>query len=259
MPTLTVEDGHADGGVLEDALEHRLAALQPVVHAGLVEREARLHREQLQQLAGVLVGPQPVNGQVDRQHAEQAAVGAVQRGEQRVLRPPGALVVGARQVRHPHGAGDRDGGVGEAQRADGLRRGEQLLPGGQRGPGAEQLGAHGIRAGDGDHLEVAVGGQQVEHGDPEADQLHDGLSDLVERAVEVQGATDPAGDVPDEAGHGLPVGPAALPGHDGARYPQDCCLSRLHTLIFGAGGHEREQNGSSRGGTPHEDQLGGPE
>jgi hypothetical protein len=68
--------------VLERPAQHRLAALQLRVHPDVVEREAGLHGEELEQLAGVRVGAQRARRQIHRQHAEQAALGAVQGREE---------------------------------------------------------------------------------------------------------------------------------------------------------------------------------
>ena len=64
-----------------------------------VDGDAGLQREQLQELALDLVGPDPAARQVDREHAHQLAVGGVQRGEQRVQRVPRAVDVPAPRLR----------------------------------------------------------------------------------------------------------------------------------------------------------------
>src|SRR5215207_9772454 len=85
---------------LQDALEHALVL--DVVRGVLrdPQRERRVARDCHEGVELVVRGPAPGVGLVDRDHADQQALGVAQRHEQRVLRGPGVRFLTGRDAWH---------------------------------------------------------------------------------------------------------------------------------------------------------------
>ena len=185
---------------MEDQPEGRLAGLQPgllreqfIGQPGLVDRQAGLGREDLQQLPMDLTGPSLVLGQVDREHADQLTFRRVQRREQRVQRVPGVGVRGDGHVRHPpdHLAFGQPLVRHEPQSAPAVRDLELGVEDVRGADRAEQRLARLRRSGDRDHLELAVGLAQVQHGDAEADAVHHSVDDGLQGLGQASPCTHP--------------------------------------------------------------------
>ena len=198
-----VEDGHADGGVLEGRPEQLLTALELGMDLGVVQGEGGLDGEQLQELAQVRARTTTVDRAVDGQHPEQAPVGPEQRSEQGVHGMPGRRVVADLEVRDPAVEAVEPGRhrVVDEQQAPHRAGGRQqpvpvllvLLQ-------TEQLAAGLLRTCDADDAQRPVPCHQVEHRDLEGQQLRHRDDDLVKGRRQVEVAADPARDIDQEAG-----------------------------------------------------------
>jgi hypothetical protein len=177
LPVGHRDQGHSAARAVEGLAEDFLAGPKSLGEQRVVQRDGGFHGQHLQQTALFLGWTPAVLGHVDRDDPDQIAGRGMQRREQRVQGMPGVLFRPHLDVGYP---AQRQVGRGafvrnESKRAPVVGDAELALVGRGRSAEAEHLLGGLLAPGDGDGLEVPVGPDDADDGNPEADCTHHGV------------------------------------------------------------------------------------